>query len=84
MRNYGIPQVQSTARIVLVCPDCGQENSEFAEALRGLTAYYCNGEDCDYIFDLVPARRDDFGGGFIEACKRFYTAFYPLRGPRLR
>ena len=34
MRNYGISQMRSTARIVMICPNCGQENSEFAETLR--------------------------------------------------
>ena len=85
MRNYGIPQVQSAAaRIVLICPDCGHENSEFAGTLRGMHTFYCSGEDCAYIFDLAPDRSTDFGTGFIEVCRRFYTAFYPVRGQRAR
>ncbi len=84
MRNYGIRQVQTTARILLICPECGQENSEFAEALRRISTFYCSGEDCDYIFDLAPGRRSDVGRGFIDACRRFYAAFYTVRGERAR
>jgi hypothetical protein len=84
MRNYGIRQVQTTARILLICPECGQENSEFAVALRRINTFYCSGEDCDYIFDLAPGRRDDVGRGFIDACRRFYAAFYTVRGERAR
>jgi hypothetical protein len=85
MRNYGIPQVQSTtARILLICPDCGCENAEFASTLRGMGTFYCSGEDCEFIFDLAPHRRIDFGTGFVDACKRFYAAFYAVRRPRTR
>jgi hypothetical protein len=84
MRNYGIRQVQTTARILLICPECGQENSEFAEALRRISTFYCSGEDCDYIFDLAPGRRSDVGRGFVDACRRFYAAFYTVRGERAR
>ena len=76
MRNYGIPQIQPATRILLICPDCGYENSEFADALRRISTFYCTGEDCDYIFDLAPGRRTDFGKSFIDACKGFYAAFY--------
>jgi len=84
MRNYGIRQVQSSARIVLICPDCGQENSESADALRAASTFSCHGEDCGYIFDLTPGRRTDFGRTFIDACKRFYAAFYAESGQRAR
>jgi hypothetical protein len=84
MRNFGIRQIQSTARIVLICPDCGHENSEFADTLRGMSTYYCNGEDCDYIFGLAPRRRMDVGQGFVDACKRFYAAVATLGGQRVR
>lgn len=85
MRNFGIPQVQSTtARILLICPDCGHENSEFADTLRGMRMFYCSSEDCDYIFDLAPGRRSDFGKGFLDACKRFYAAFYAVSGAKTR
>jgi hypothetical protein len=85
MRNFGIPQVQSAAaRILLICPDCGHENSEFADTLRGMSMFYCSGEECDFIFDLAPARRVDFGKGFAEACRRFYAAFYAVGGQKAR
>lgn len=79
MRNYGIRQVQTSARILLICPECGQENSESADTLRRTSTFYCAGEDCDYIFDLMPGRRADFGKTFVDACKRFYAAFYTVR-----
>jgi hypothetical protein len=84
MRNYGIRQVQTAAHILLVCPVCGQENSESADTLRRAGTFYCAGEDCDYIFDLAPGRRADLGKGLIDACKRFYAAFYAVGGARTR
>jgi hypothetical protein len=85
MRNFGIQQIGSTtACILLICPDCGQENSEYAATLRGMRSFYCGGEECDYIFDLAPGRRTDFGKAFIDACKKFYAAFYAVGGQRAR
>jgi len=79
MRNYGITQIQSTARIVMICPNCGQENSEFAETLRGMRFYACSGDDCGYSFDLSgPGKRA--GYGLAEACRKFYAACYAMRG----
>ena len=46
-------------------------------------AYACNGEDCGYIFELSDSRRSS-GTGFAEACKRFYSAFYAMRGEGVR
>jgi len=77
MAASDIRQIQSTARILLICPDCGQENSEYADTLRGTSTYYCGGDSCDYIFDLAGPRRSV--KGFAEACKRFYAAFYAMR-----
>ncbi len=79
-----IGQIRAAARILLICPDCGEENSELADKLRTMRTFYCKGEGCDYIFDLAPGRRTDFGKAFAEACKRFYAAFYSLRGQRVR
>jgi hypothetical protein len=84
MRNYGIPQIRPSARILLICPDCGHENAEFADALRALSSYYCNGDECDYIFDITGGERRNFGKQFAETCRRFYAAFYALRGQRAR
>ena len=77
-------EIHAAARILLICPDCGRENSELADKLRAMSMYYCDGDDCDYIFDLMPRRRMDFGKGFVDACKRFYAAFYTMRGQRAR
>ncbi len=77
-----IRQIRTAARILLICPDCGQENSELADRLRAMGTFYCRGEGCDYIFDLAPGRRTDFGKAFAEACRRFYAAFYAMRGVR--
>ena len=83
MRNYGISQIRSTARIVMICPNCGQENSEFAETLRGTRFYACSGEGCDYSFDLAgPGKRA--ANTLAEACKKFYAAFYAMRGQGAR
>ena len=38
------------------------------------SAHRCSGDDCDYIFDL--GRRQDFGIGFGELCRRFYAALH--------
>jgi len=83
MRNYGIRQMRSVVRVLLICLDCGHDNSEFADPLRGTRAYACNGEDCGYIFELSDSRRSS-GTGFAEACKRFYSAFYAMRGEGVR
>lgn len=69
-----IRQAQATARIVLICPDCGHENAEYAQMLRGKSTFYCAGDGCDYIFDL--GRRQDFGASFADLWKRFYAALY--------
>jgi hypothetical protein len=83
MRNYGISQIQSSARIVMICPICGQENSEFAETLRGMRFYACSGDGCDYSFDLAgPGKRA--ANSLAEACKKFYAAFYAMRGQGAR
>ena len=82
MRNYGISQI-STARIVMICPDCGQENSEFAETLRGMRFYACTGEGCGYSFNLAgPGKRS--ANSLAEAFKKFYAAFYAVRGDGAR
>jgi hypothetical protein len=71
-----IRQVRAAARILLICPDCGHENAEYAQTLRGSV-----GDDCDYIFDLVPGRQHDLGASFAEWCRRFYAALYSARRP---
>jgi hypothetical protein len=73
-----IRQIQSAARILLICPECGQENSEYADKLRTVATYFCGGDGCDYLFDLAPGRRGDFGKGFAKTCKRFYAAFHAM------
>jgi hypothetical protein len=83
MRNFGIPQKESAACILLVCPDCGERNPESMSRLRSMRTYYCTGDGCDYIFDLTPAQGSDFSKSFVEACRRFYAAMYAAR-PRLR
>jgi hypothetical protein len=84
MADTSIGQIRSAARILLICPDCGHENSEFADVLRGTSTYYCRGDACDYMFDLMPGRRKDFSRAFVDACKRFYAAFYTVRGQGAR
>jgi len=67
----------------MICPNCGQENSEFAETLHGMRFYRCSGDGCDYSFDLAgPGKRA--ANALAEACKKFYAAFYAMRGQRAR
>jgi hypothetical protein len=45
--------------------------------------YPCSGDSCDYSFDLSgPGRR--VGQGLLEACRKFYAAFYAVRGQGAR
>jgi hypothetical protein len=76
-----IRQVRAPARILLICPDCGHENAEYAETLRGTGTFYCAGDGCDYIFDLAAGRAQDFSKSFAELCRKFYAAFYFARRP---
>jgi hypothetical protein len=80
-RDIALAQVRSAARILLICPDCGHENAEYAQTLRGKRTFYCVGDDCDYIFDLAPGRRQDFAESFAQACRKFYAALYMARRP---
>jgi hypothetical protein len=68
------------SRILLICPDCGQEHLEFADRLRSTRFYACRGEGCDYRFDLAAdGRARHYLKDFAEACKRLYAAIYPAR-----
>jgi hypothetical protein len=74
-----IQRARATVRILLICPDCGHENAEYAQTLQGKGTFYCAGDGCDYIFDL--GRRQDFGTGFAELCRRFYSTLYLVGRP---
>jgi hypothetical protein len=76
-----ILRIQAPARIMLICPDCGHENSEVADRLRNKSYFSCRGDGCDYRFDFTAAR-GDAGQGFAQLLRRFYAAFYPLGGER--
>jgi hypothetical protein len=78
-----IRQIRSAARILLICPNCGQENSEFADKLRGMNSYACAGDGCDYRFDIAGSRQG-LGKGFVETCKRFYATVHTMRRPSSR
>jgi hypothetical protein len=78
MSGKDIRQAQSAARILLICPDCGHEAPEFAHALRGMNAFYCTGDECDYIFDL-GGPPSDFGRGIAQSWRKFWAAFYAMR-----
>ena len=69
-----IGRADATARILLICPDCGHENAEYAQMLQSKPIFYCSGDGCDYIFEI--GRREDFGMGFAELCRRFYAALH--------
>jgi hypothetical protein len=74
-----IRQLMSAARsrILLICPDCGQEHLEFADRLRGSRFYSCTGDGCDYRFDLISGPRPSFLQGLAAALRRFYAAVIP-------
>jgi hypothetical protein len=74
-----VRQLVSAARtrILLICPDCGQEHMEFADRLRGTRFFACTGEACDYRFDLVAGPRGNFLQRFAYAWRRLYTALIP-------
>jgi transposase-like protein len=74
-----IRQLVSAARsrILLICPDCGQEHVEFADRLRGSRFYSCTGDGCDYRFDLVAGPRTSYLQRIVAVWRRFYTAFMP-------
>jgi len=72
-------QNRSAARILLICPLCGQQNSVRAETLRTMPAYACGGDGCSYDFDLAGTRRGA-NEGFAEAMRRFHAAVDALRG----
>jgi transposase-like protein len=74
-----IRQLVSAARsrILLICPDCGQEHVEFADKLRGLRFYSCTGDGCDYRFDLLSGPPASPLQRIIAAWRRFYAAFMP-------
>jgi len=75
-----IRQLVSAARsrILLICPDCGQEHMEFADKLRGARFFNCTGDECGYRFDLVSGPR---GGGALQRLvyvwRRLFGAFLP-------
>jgi hypothetical protein len=75
-----IRQISSVvrSRILLICPDCGQENVEFADNLRGMSFYSCSGDGCDYRFDLMMGPRKNFFQGFAQAWRRFAAAVNPV------
>ena len=74
--NAGGAQGKPAARIVLICPDCGHENIEFADALRG-EAYACQGDGCAFHF-ILAGRHES--GRIAEAVRRLIATFTTLRG----
>jgi hypothetical protein len=76
---------RSKTRIVLVCPACGHENREYAEALLATSTFGCLGEACDFRFNIagragfVASTPADDAGRLAEACRRFVAALAPSR-----
>lgn len=65
------------SRILLICPDCGQEHLEFADRLRSSRFYACHGEGCDYRFDLMTGPDRTMRQGFAALWRRLYAALIP-------
>jgi hypothetical protein len=55
-------------RILLICPDCGQETPEDVDKLRGMTFYACGGDGCDYRFAVAAVV--DRGAAMAETAER--------------
>jgi hypothetical protein len=74
-----IRQLVSVARsrILLICPDCGQEHTEFADRLRGVRFFSCIGDGCDYRFDLIAGPRNSFFQRLAHAWRKLFAAFIP-------
>jgi hypothetical protein len=74
-----IRQLVSAARsrILLICPDCGQEHMEFADKLRGSRFFSCIGDECGYRFDLVSGPQGGLFQRFVYAWRRLFAAFLP-------
>lgn len=74
-----IRQLVSAARsrILLICPECGQEHTEFADKLRGSRFFACTGEACDYRFDLVAGPQGTVVQRLVHAWRRLFTALLP-------
>jgi hypothetical protein len=74
-----IRQLVSAARsrILLICPDCGQEHMEFADKLRGARFFSCVGDECAYRFDLVSGPHGSPFQRFVYAWRRLFAAFMP-------
>jgi predicted RNA-binding Zn-ribbon protein involved in translation (DUF1610 family) len=67
------------SRILLICPDCGQEHLEFADKLRGLRNYPCRGDGCGFRFDLNASPSPRFVLDIAGAWRRFCTTFTAAR-----
>ncbi len=74
-----IRQLVSVARsrILLICPDCGQEYAEFADRLRGARYFSCVGDGCDYRFDLIAGPRNSFVQRLGYAWRKLFATFIP-------
>jgi hypothetical protein len=74
-----IRQLVSAARsrILLICPDCGQEHMEFADKLRGSRFFSCIGDECGYRFDLISGPQGGPLQRFVYAWRRLFAAFLP-------
>ena len=74
-----IRQLVSAARsrILLICPDCGQEHMEYADRLRGSHFFDCTGDECAYRFDLVSGPQGGAFRRFFYAWRRLFAALMP-------
>jgi predicted RNA-binding Zn-ribbon protein involved in translation (DUF1610 family) len=74
-----IRQLVSAARgrVLLICPECGQEHMEFAGKLRASRFYACTGDECGYRFDLTSGRRGTAFRRFVYTWRRLFAALLP-------
>ncbi len=79
MGTSDIRQIQSAARILLICPDCGAGKFRICRHAAGTRAPIIAAATAATTFSIWRGPRRDFGKSFADACKRFYAAFYAMR-----
>ena len=65
------------SRVLLICPECGQEHTEFADRLRGSRLLACSGDGCGYQFDLMNNPRRTPWQAAAGVWRKLYAALTP-------
>lgn len=62
-------------RVVLICPHCDNETTEFVDTLRGMNFYDCRADGCGYRFELKAGPDKESIREFTETYARLGAAF---------